>query len=52
MHRFREGHIIKLLNAFNSRFVQNTPLDVCVNQYIREHKQIGSKDRTEITDTG
>lgn len=49
---FREGHILKLLKNFDSRFHQNVPLDVCVNQYVREHKSLGSKDRNEITNSG
>src|SRR3990167_1500729 len=44
--KFQHYHIINFLEALN-----DTPLDVQLSRYLRQHKSIGSKDRKTIGDT-
>lgn len=44
---FRKYHLINLLKEYEKRSI---PLDNFVREYFRSHKQIGSKDRKEISE--
>lgn len=45
MRPFREHHLIRLLESYEG---STLPLDTAVNQYFRENKALGSKDRSFI----
>lgn len=45
---FREHHLFALLNGYDQ---QTLPLDLFINSYFREHKALGSKDRSFIAET-
>lgn len=45
---FRKFHLLQMLSGYAA---QNLPLDLCINQYFRLHKSLGSKDRLFIADT-
>lgn len=45
---FRLKHLVTLLDSFEKE--KNTPLDRLLSQYLRSHKEIGSKDRKIISD--
>lgn len=45
---FREYHLFSLLEAYDN---QTLPLDLCINQYFRQHVALGSKDRGFIAET-
>ncbi len=45
---FRDFHILQLLEAYDWN---RGPFDVYLSNYFRANKQLGSKDRREITDT-
>lgn len=45
---FRQFHLIAILEGYEQ---QNLPLDLCVRNYFRDHKAIGSKDRGYIAET-
>lgn len=45
---FRKFHLLQMLSAY---LAQTLPLDLCINQYFRLHKALGSKDRLFIADT-
>ena len=42
---FRDFHTIKILDGYDN---QNKSLSLFVNNYLRENKAIGSKDRLEV----
>jgi len=44
---FREFHILEILHGWEG----NSPLDLWLSNYFRDHKAIGSKDRAYIADT-
>lgn len=50
MHQkpFRDHHLLKLLQDFGER---NLPIDLCMRDYFRANKSLGSKDRAEIAET-
>lgn len=45
---FRQYHILAILNGYEQ---QSLPLDLCMMNYAREHKALGSKDRAYIAET-
>jgi 16S rRNA (cytosine967-C5)-methyltransferase len=45
---FRKFHLLQMLTGY---LAQSLPLDLCINQYFRLHKALGSKDRLFIADT-
>lgn len=45
MRNFRDYHLLMILNAFD---LSPLPLDVFLSKFFREHKAIGSKDRSYI----
>jgi 16S rRNA (cytosine967-C5)-methyltransferase len=45
---FRQYHLFQILNSFEQ---QKYPLDLLLRNYFKEHRAVGSKDRTFIADT-
>ncbi len=47
-HSFRHHHILMIMEGYDH---QSLPLDRFVGNYFRQHKSLGSKDRSEIAET-
>ena len=45
---FRDYHLFHLLDAYEA---QTLPLDLCIRDYFKQHKALGSKDRGFIAET-
>jgi len=47
MRPFREHHLLQLLEEYD---LTDKPLDLCMRDYFRSHRSLGSKDRAEISE--